>query len=483
MKDTKKGGKSALNEEAVDYNSLNGKLNSEEIAKAVKQMLGEQVRETYARLLNEEDDEDEKEYDVEEVEDTTDTTDGQEDTVEAQGTDDGDAADDGAEGTEPGEGTEDAEEVEDAALEGDDEEGAEDEFEKFKVGEGEYDFRNAEDDDVVKVFKRLKDDDGVTVEMNGDKVTVNDSETGAEYIITMNGGASEGNKENIEISDMTNESRIYEIALNEYDSNVGYTDNYQKKDVMTGDGVKEPGNGRDIDKGVPHDTKKPWSGKKDSAAAPFNAEKGKTVEENAEQECGDVAQMLNDAPEMEESIHTQTQNGPQRRSTTISQVPNTSRSKEIGRNRRTAQDGQVSGTGEAAYQGVSESIIKKAKKVFSENKKLKKQLDEVTKVLQEAALVNTNLGGIVKIITENSTSSQEKKDIISRFTNEAHTIQESKNLYERITNELSKKPEVKADINEEINLGGSPKEVISESKFYQDDQLMHSLGLMHNICK
>ena len=73
----------------------------------------------------------------------------------------------------------------------------------------------------------------------------------------------EGNEENM------NEStdRLFELVL-EYNSNVGYTDNYQKKDVMTNQGMSEPGkNVNDWDAGVPHDAKKPWSGKKDKANA------------------------------------------------------------------------------------------------------------------------------------------------------------------------------------------------------------------------
>ena len=104
-------------------------------------------------------------------------------------------------------------------------------------------------------------------------------------------------------------------------------------------------------------------------------------------------------------------------------------------------------------------------------------------MLKEAAVTNVNLGGIIKLISENSTTKEEKRDIINRFTNEVHTIEESKSLYKTISNELKKNPQATKSINEEKEFGTSNAEVINESKFYQDESLMSSLGLMHKICK
>ena len=141
----------------------------------------------------------------------------------------------------------------------------------------------------------------------------------------------------------------------------------------------------------------------------------------------------------------------------------------------------VSAGGEYKGNIKAEAIEKKAAKIFEENKKLKKMLAQFEQNLQEAAVVNVNLGGIIKLISENSTTMEEKKSIINRFTNEVHTINESKILYQRISEELKKKPAQKADINEEKQFG--KVETINESKFYQDENLMSSLGLMHKICK
>lgn len=468
-KNSKKLNGTLIKESLMDYNNLAQKL-EENVTDSVKALLSEQVKEAYASILNESEDDDveEKEYDVEEVDDTNDDATDDEQVEDAEATEETDEVDDDAdaEGTEPEDDQEatedDVEEIEvdgEETPEGDFEDDLD--FEKYKVSDNEYDFRNAKDDEIVKIYKRLNNDDQVTVVKDDDKVSISDKETGAEYIIDLSGNDNTSEITDENFTDDMKESRIYEIALNEYDSNVGYTDNYQDKDVMTSDGVQEPGNGRDIDDGVPHTTAKPWSNKKDGA--PFN----KKTQTN-EIELGE------DAPEVEETV---VQKGGTNRGRAKSHVPNTEEFKKKPFKHNT--------TAAADYQGnpIGESIVKKADRIFEENKKLKEELNKITDMLKEAAVTNVNLGGIIKLISENSTTKEEKRDIINRFTNEVHTIEESKSLYNTISNELKKNPHNVTNINEEKEFGSSNAEVINESKFYQDEGLMSSLGLMHKICK
>ena len=464
-----------IRESLLDYNNLATQL-KESTPSIVKNLLAEQVKQAYAAILNEsEDDElEDKDYEVEEVDDTNSdvSEDGEaEDTVDTDDDSLDDEEDFETEDSEEGMEPEVEDEVEaDIETDADDATGEEvndidQDFEKFKTSDNEYDFRNAEDEEIVKVYKLLKNDDNIKVRKDDDgKIQLSDNETGAEYIISFDDDTSnELTDDNFNAEDM-NESRIYEIALNEYDSHVGYTDNYQKKDVMTSDGVSEPSkNGRDIDKGVPTGTSKPWSKQKKSVA-PFNGEKGKTVE------SGDVENL----PDIDETL---AKNGSTGRMMGLKSKR--SNSGDQATNPRTQHVTSVAGKYEGNIK--AEAIEKKAAKIFEENKKLKRMLSQFEQNLQEAAVVNVNLGGIIKLISENSTTMEEKKSIINRFTNEVHTINESKNLYQRISEELKKKPAQKADINEEKQFG--KVETINESKFYQDENLMGSLGLMHKICK
>ena len=511
----KKDGKIRSNfvkESLLDYNNLANTL-KENTESAVRDLLKETVLEQYAKILTEGEDEDE--YDVEEVDDT-DSVNASEDGEAVEDTADGmesDGAVEGGEETdivpetdESGEGEIEGDVAADDAS-GDDSEGWS-EFDKYKVSDDKYDFSNAEDDEIVKVYKLLKDDDQVVVSKEDDKVSIADNETGAEYIIDLGGGgasaaapepAGEGetgldvdvdrsneydDENELNQDEDMNESRIFEIALNEYNSNVGYTDNYQNKDVMTNPGMSEPGkNVNDWDKGVPKDSKKPWSGKKNdkSENQPFTAEKGKTVEgtedggDNTEQAIQELKTRQEHTANVGSTSRTDGDNGNRRRK---------------GRSFHTAQNGQETGTGDNPYSNNGgsdvnenariESIINKANKIFEENQALKAALKKFKSTLEEAAVTNVNLGNIIKLVMENTTSKDEKKDIIARFGNEARTIEASRSLYESISRDLKKNSKMNIDESKDYSVNDQK---INETQIYRSNDILNSLDLMHRICK
>lgn len=482
-----------VKESLLDYNTLANSLR-ENTESAVKSLLDEAVRDTYAKLLSEDDD---KDYEEEEVEDTTsDITDdaAEESDASTEGVEDADAgmedADvefEGEEGNTEEGGVET--ELEDEAEGGEGEEWAD--FDKYKVSDDEYDFTNAEDEDIVKVYKLMKNDDQILVHKDEKgNVNIQDNETGAEYLISLDDNSSAGASVISDEADgleddfendfeEMNESteKLYELVL-EYDSNVGYTDNYQKKDVMTNPGMSEPGkNVNDWDAGVPKGTSKPWSGKKDKANKPFDGEKGKTVEEETMldvpvEECGDM--------EIEEA--TNVGGFVQQNSASKSHVPNSS-----GRDARNASKGgkKVKGTADPRYSSataeVDESLQRKVNKIYAENKELKGALTDVMKSLKEAAVTNHNLGMIIKLISENTTSQDEKMEIISKFTNEAKTVDASKRLYESLSKDLKKSNKMNITEEKSLTVEGSKK--INETSIYKSQDMLDSLDLMHRMMK
>jgi len=496
-----------VKESLLDYNTLAKSL-EENSQSAIKSLLGEAVRDTYAKLLSEDDD---KDYEEEEVDDTSsDIESNDAESVDAA-TDDVEAADTSMDqSSEEGEAIDGA--VDDAAVEGGDDVAAEveeptdleggdegdewAEFDKYKVSDDEYDFSNAEDDEIVKVYKLMKNDDQILInqEDNGN-VSIQDNETGAEYLISLGGnnssvddtmedeGADDFGGEENNFDDGMNESteKMFELVL-EYNSNVGYTDNYQKKDVMTTPGMSEPGkNVNDWDAGVPKGSEKPWSGypsKKNKADKPFNDGKGKQVEESVD-ECGGEGAPT-DAP-MEEA--TNVGGFVQQNSTSKSHVPTSN-----GRNARSMSKGgkRVKGTATPRYSGgesdsVSEATLSKINKTLKENKELTATLTTVMAKLKEAAVVNHNLAQIVKLVTENTTSKDEKQEIINRFKNEAKTIEQSKNLYESLSRDLKKNN--KMNITEDKSLTVESSKKINETTIYQSQDLLDSLDLMHRMMK
>ena len=176
-----------VKESLLDYNALAKSL-KENTESAVKTLLDEAVRDTYAKLLSEDDD---KDYEEEEVEDTSSDITNDAESVDAA-TDDVEGTDTGMEADEP---------IDDAAVEGGDDavvDGAEEggepsdegdewaEFDKYKISDDEYDFSNAEDEEIVKVYKLMKNDDQILVHKDDNgNVNIQDNETGAEYLINL----------------------------------------------------------------------------------------------------------------------------------------------------------------------------------------------------------------------------------------------------------------------------------------------------------
>lgn len=128
-------------------------------------------------------------------------------------------------------------------------------------------------------------------------------------------------------------------------------------------------------------------------------------------------------------------------------------------------------------EGVDESI----RRIYKENKQLKKALLRFKGSLQEAALTNVNLGQIIKLLSENATTFDEKKEIINRFGNEVNSIKDSKRLYESISRELKRKGGLALNEGRQYGVLGSRK--LNETQIYQDKDMLASLDLMHRLCK
>ena len=490
-----------VKESILDYENLANSL-KENTSNIVKDLLAETVKETYAKILTESD---EDEYEVEEVNDTEseETNDAENDFQSEEGSE--------VEETNLEEPTEEVaqepNEGENGEIEteGENEEWAE--FDKFKVSDGEYDFSQANDDEIVKVYKLLKDTDQVLVNADKEsgKVEIKDNETGAEYLLDlscMNSGSgceatndpmitddSEFGKSEAdgEFNDdeYMQESRFYELVLNEYDSHVGYTDNYQKKDVMTNPGTSEPGkNVNDWDAGVPKGDSKPWAGKNGNS---------KPFEKKVSSELSESEEVINEEDEVIEEANLS-----QSRWNDTHAVHNRVPAANDDANRRNGMQKTSKGAKYRAH-GTSEStlgpteskrvenalaeskaMMKKVDKILTENEELKSALNKFKNVLQEAAVTNYTLGQIVKVISENTTSKDEKKEIINRFS-EAKSIEQAKQLFESISCELQKRNTM--SINEEKQFTANSSKMINETQIYKSKDLLDSLDLMHRLCK
>jgi hypothetical protein len=390
---------------------------------------------------------------------------------------------------------------------------------------------------VMKVYKLLQPDDDVVIrKTDNGKVELKDGQTGAEYVIdlgtdegTEGEEAAEGGAEaeqlaeeyEFELSDESipytddpdeyaedlgfedgdepeDEGEPYEDEvgceeggcmtkkINEktskkcmknqemmFEVDLGYTDNYQDKDPISGLSNQEvaPNGARNIDKGVPTGTKKPWSGLSQKEN-PYEDQ----VNEEEQDECGMVAEEDDMTPDLgteEAPVDEATNVGGavQQRSNSKSHIP-TGRKEHGPKPKRHVSAGNE-------YHEKIEEMQKKMDEILKENKLLKDSIALQRKELRESYVTNVNLGKITKLFLENTTSQKEKIDIVNRFVNEAKTVKQSEALYESINKELKKAGSKVAPITEAtMKVESTP---INETKIYESEDFKNMKDLMKRV--
>lgn len=355
-----------------------------------------------------------------------------------------------------------------------------DNYSQYQVGDNTYDLTGEEDyDQIVKVYKLMKDEDQVVVKKDGNTVQLQDNGTGAEYVIDLgtdgDAPAAEGTESeemiegrmNEDVDDIAcvpsknfegkksrktmKESKNTKEVLFEVD--LGYTDSYQDKDPISGLSNNEPSkSGKSWEKGVPTGTAKPWAGKSEDKGEPFE----KKVNEEEVDECG----ANGCEPVVDEG--TNVGGAVQQRTSDKSHIP--ANRKEFGPKAKR----HVST--EANYEEVVEAYKK-------ENKALKECILKLRNGLQEARVTNVNLAKVAKLFVENTVTKEEKINILNRFDKEAKTIEQSNALYESINKELNK-ASVKKNLTLENTMKSENSTPINENK---SKDLLNTLDLIRRI--
>lgn len=399
----------------------------------IKSLLEDEVKGNLRQIISE----DANSFEEEEVtDDDTKPTDEPKD--DDTSTDDVNVADDdvtAADGDEDGTGDDDTDDADDvwSGLEG------------YKGEDGEYDLTGMDAEDVIKVLKVMKPEDGVRVVKNDDGyIELTDDETNKEYIIQL------------DVDDEGCYGCDDDDSLGEAENhgNVGYTDNYQKKTAMTTPDNYEPSDPSktySMDGGVPTGTEKPFPGK--GYKSPFDKD-------------------------VNEAMTTQEQGAYNRGTGMV----HTNTNSKAARGRNSHAGGKwIHGTADNSYsEAQMESIKRKANGIFCENKELKSLLPNLKKQLQEAIVINQSLGNIVKLLKENATTADEKQSIIKRF-NDVKTCNESNSLYKTITEELRRTHQTQ-NVDNVLNaqLSEATKHTV-ETPMYQSDDLTETLDFMRRL--
>ena len=301
-------------------------------------------------------------------------------------------------------------------------------------GEEVMDLTGASDDEVVKVFKKLSDDDEVEVVKDADGIHLTDNETGAEYYI----------KESMdEMKDSMNEK--------EYCAEGNCGSMYEEENPENMDEV---------------------------------------MYEIELDEDSDMMEMFKEMDDMKEGAYIDEEEGDEepleedklQRHRKFAGKQRYSGAK-VGRRDESKKLRKPLVNRKPKSSTVSESkIMKEYKELKSKNEEYKKALNVFKDKLNEVALFNTNLAYVNRIFTEHSTTKKEKMDILKRFDN-AESIKESKNIYKTIKTELDNKKPINESVQKKVNktIESSKSQNLNESTAYVDPQISAIKDLMRRI--
>jgi len=294
--------------------------------------------------------------------------------------------------------------------------------------EDELDLTMASDDEVLKVFKKMGDEDEIEVVKDEEGISLKDNQTGAEYYIKESEELEE--KEMCEgagcpemSEEEMGEETIYEVELDE-DMYKAYMD--ESKDMEEGEEISEE-----------------------------EVAEGDEMKEEEE-------------PIEEDKMQRHQKSGKQRYSGAKAG------SDQLGESRKSRRPSNVR---KESY----EKLLKEYDELKSKNGEYKEALKVFKTKINEVALFNQNLAHVTKLFTEHSTTKKEKMTILGRF-DEIETIKESKTLYKTIAGELTEKAPITESVDKKVNKTiDSSKSNLNESTAYVDPQINKIKDLMSRI--
>jgi len=331
------------------------------------------------------------------------------------------------------------------------------------------DMTGASDDEVLKVFKAMKPEDGIVVKKDGNKLEVNDGDN--EYIIKLDDDSedTEVSDEEFPVADdesSMEEESLYEIELDE-DEDAPFEDKVNEEALP---GLKSAKKVEPKEEALPGlKSAKKVEPKEEALPGLKSAKKvepkeealpglksAKKVEPKEEVEVGEeemAEEEFTEARRTKSNIHGD--KGGQQRAGLKSKT---------------------------MYKAGSGSINEEVETLKKQNAEYKKALVLFKDKLNEVAVFNANLAYATRLFTEHSTTKQEKLSILKRFDT-VSTLNESKGLYSSIASELSNKTTVTESVATKISNtpSSSSTEVLSEAKAYENPQFKRMKDLMSKI--
>ena len=422
----------------------------------------------------------------------------------------------------------------------DDEDGDIDMDMDIHMDEPTIDLRDKSTDEVLKVFKLMKDDDNIIVTKDEDgKITLKDGDD--EYMITedMDDDMDElDEQDDDDMDDETIESIVGKVFGTDVDDLEDLDDQESDDELdevmyeieMDDEDLEESDEEEDLDE-VMYEIEmddddededlfesKFMTSPKVGTGAPKVGSKGHTIYGKSgkmKHGTSDAVQKI-EATESDMSVKPVVGKGQEKQlgkakfeykegkkmdisNAIAKEISAFSTKKPMGKKEETKEASRTLGSGSNFRKGglpkprshsqfntaIQESRDEKELQILREkNEEYRKALNIFRNKLNEVAVFNSNLAYATRLFTEHSTSKQEKINILRRFDG-VESIKESKNLYKSIKDELSTSASQPMNESlerkiEKVQSTGSAVNLI-ESKTYENPQFMRMKDLMSKI--
>ena len=350
------------------------------------------------------------------------------------------------------------------------------------------DLTAASDDEVLKVFKAMGEEDGIIVKQDGDDVHLADSETDSEYVIQLGESEEEEVAESMGDhlgEDETEEDVVYEIEIGEedaheeemsegdYGGNKG-DESKSHRDYEANEG-KYGGN-----KGDESRSHRDYMEEEETSEGKYGGNKGDESKSHRDYESnegkyggnkGDESKSHRDYESNEgETSETARTNASLRKYPNAKSAPEEVRTYAKGRLRPAVRE--------------NKELKTEVQQLREKNEEYRKALNVFKNKLNEVAVFNSNLAYATRLFTEHSTTKQEKINILRRFDG-VETLKESKSLYKTVKEDLGGKEtdvvteSVQSKVSKTPSKGSANN--LIESKTYENPQFLRMRDLMSKL--
>jgi hypothetical protein len=402
------------------------------------------------------------------------------------------------------------------------------------------DLTDASDEEILKVFKAMGEDDGIIVKKDGENVYLTDDNADVEYLVKL--GESEddmmeddmmsddmmeddmmsdygefdesvddvidaifsGDMSDVDSEDMSDdEDVVYEITLDD-DSEM-----MDEEDDMEDDLTNETYKPKGVGMGKPKfDYKKTTGGfKEDMKQGPKSVGTGKAKFDykKGANMAGKSKVVKSETKEGQGYKDREDERLAMKHGKIASKDLKTTKARrdDAGFEKRETKEaartyGMGSKEGRGLRKGITpnrnyvygkggvktESTQEEVRMLREKNEEYRKALNVFREKLNEVAIFNSNLAYATRLFTEHSTTKKEKINILRRF-DDVDTLKESKNLYKSIKDELTNvdtksiTESVGAKLNKTVTTGSST--TLIESKTYENPQFLRMKDLMGKL--